>query len=75
MKIEYDPKRDLLYLWFAESRSLSAEIKTIKQGEYDHFDRDGKLLGIEVLDSYEVLEHKFQLEFSLDPSSANTVTA
>mgnify|MGYP006308466175 CR=1 FL=1 len=75
MKMEYDQKRDLLYLWFSESRSLSAETKTIKQGVYADFDRDGKLLGIEILDASEVFEHKFQLEFSLEPSSVDTVTA
>ncbi len=70
MKLEYDPKRDLLYLWFADPGSISAETKTINPGVYADFNKEGNLIGIEVLDASEIFEHKFQLEFSLTPSSS-----
>lgn len=69
MKMEYDPVRDLLYLWFGTPGTKSAETKTIKPGVYADFDKEGKLLGIEVLDASTVFQHKVQFEFSLTPSA------
>jgi len=51
MKMEYDPVRDLLYVWFGNPGTKSAETKTIKPSVYADFDKEGKLLGIEVLDA------------------------
>ncbi len=68
MKMEYDPFRNLLYMWFGASGSKSAETKTIKPGVHADFDKEGKLLGIEVLDASEVLQQRVQFEFSLAPS-------
>mgnify|MGYP006308205283 FL=1 len=73
MKMEYDPARDLLYMWFGTPGTKSAETKTIKPGLHADFDKEGKLLGIEVLDASEVLQHRVQVEFSLTPSSSNEV--
>ena len=50
MKIEYDPQRDLLYIFFAESDTKSAETITIKPGVHADFDRDGRLIGLEIID-------------------------
>lgn len=69
--MEYDPVRDLLYMWFGTPGAKSAETKTIKPGVYADFDQDGKLLGIEVLDASEVFEHKVQFELSLSPSASS----
>lgn len=68
MKIEYDPERDLLYIYFAEMEKKSAETITIKPGVHADFDKDGKLIGIEVLDAKEILGKK--IEFELPELSA-----
>ena len=70
MKMEYDPDRDLLYMWFGTPDTKSAETKIIKPGVHADFDKDGNLLGIEVLDASEALQHRLQFEFSLTPSSS-----
>jgi len=69
MKMEYDPVRDLLYVWFGNPGTKSAETKTIKPGVYADFDKEGELLGIEVLDASTVFQHRVQFEFSLIPAS------
>ncbi|MFQ5835571.1 MAG: DUF2283 domain-containing protein [bacterium] len=63
MKIEYDPVRDLLYVYFAEPTIKAAETVTIKPGVHADFDRRGKLIGIEVIDASEIIggEIKFKL--------------
>ena len=63
MKIEYDPERDLLHIYFAESDTKSAETITIKPGVHADFDRDGRLIGIEVIDAKEIMGEK--IEFKL----------
>ena len=62
MKIEYDPERDLLYLYFAEPEKKAAETVTIKPGVFADFDRDGKLLGIEILDAQELMGKKIEID-------------
>ncbi|MFW6118278.1 MAG: DUF2283 domain-containing protein [Chloroflexota bacterium] len=63
MKIEYDPARDLLYLYFAEPEAKSVETKTMSPGVYADFDRDGKLIGIEILDASEIMGRKIEFAF------------
>lgn len=63
MKIEYDPVRDLLYIYFAEPEKRSAETVTIKPGVHADFDKEGKLIGIEILDAKEIMGEK--IEFKL----------
>jgi uncharacterized protein YuzE len=63
MKIEYDPERDLLYIYFVEIEKKSAETVTIKPGVYADFDKDGKLIGIEIIDAKEIMGKK--IEFKL----------
>ena len=62
MKIEYDPERDLLYLYFADPGKKAAETVTIKPGVFADFDQDGKINGIEVLDAKEVLGKRIEFE-------------
>ncbi len=68
MKIEYDPERDLLYIYFSEAEKKSAETITIKPGIHADFDKEGRLIGIEVIDAKEILGKK--IEFELPELSA-----
>lgn len=68
MKIEYDPERDLLYIYFAEPDKKAAETVTIKPGVHADFDKTGRLIGIEVLDAKELMGKK--IEFDLPELSA-----
>jgi len=75
MKIEYDSVRDLLYIWFGLPGERAAKTETVVPGVHADFDRQGRLLGIEVLDASEVLRHKVQFEVMLTPSLAEMVPA
>jgi uncharacterized protein YuzE len=65
MKIEYDPQRDLLYIWFGTVGTKAAQTTTVSPGVHADFDVDGKLIGLEVLDATEVLGHSVQFEVTL----------
>ena len=65
MKIEYDPRRDLLYLWFGTPGDKAAQTVTVVPGLHADLDTDGKLIGIEVLDASEILGDKVQFEVDL----------
>ena len=67
MKIEYDSVRDLLYLWFGAPGTKASKTETIVPGVHADFDRQGRLLGIEVLDAAEVLDHRVQFEVEISP--------
>lgn len=75
MKIEYDPIRDLLYIWFGLPGEKAARTETVVPGVHADFDKQGQLLGIEVLDASEVLRHKVQFEVELTPAPAEAVPA
>ena len=75
MKIEYDAVRDLLYIWFGLPGERAAKTETVVPGVHADFDREGRLLGIEVLDASEVLRHKVQFEVELAPPPVETVPA
>ncbi len=75
MKIEYDSVRDLLYIWFGLPGEKAAKTETVVPGVHADFDRQGRLLGIEVLDASEVLRRKVQFEVTLMPSLAEMVPA
>ena len=62
MKIEYDPDRDLLYIYFAEIETKAAQTVTITPGVHADFDRDGKLMGIEVLEASKVMGKKIEIK-------------
>jgi uncharacterized protein YuzE len=63
VRIEYDPERDLLYIYFASPGAKAAETVTVTPGVHADFDREGKLLGIEVIDASEILGK--EIEFKL----------
>lgn len=63
MRIEYDPERDLLYIYFASPEVKAAETVTVTPGVHADFDREGKLLGIEVIDASAILGK--EIEFKL----------
>jgi uncharacterized protein YuzE len=65
MKIEYDPGRDLLYLWFGTPGDKAAQTVTVVPGLHADLDAEGKLIGIEVLDASEILGDKVQFEVDL----------
>lgn len=68
MKIEYDPERDLLYIYFAETEKKVAQTITITPGVHADFDSDNKLIGIEVIEASKVMGKK--IEFKLPELSA-----
>jgi len=63
VKIEYDPVRDLLYVYFTEFTVKAAKTVTVTPGVYADFDREGRLIGIEVIDASKVIGGK--IEFKL----------
>ena len=72
MRIEYDPERDLLYVWFGTVGAKAAQTMTVAPGVYADFDASGKLLGLEVLDAVEVLGKKVQFEVALPSLGVHT---
>jgi uncharacterized protein YuzE len=75
MKIEYDPARDLLYLWFSLPGERAARTETVAPGVHADFNRDGELIGIEVLDAAAVLRQRVQFEVQLTAPAAPAVPA
>lgn len=63
MRIEFDPERDLLYIYFADVQTKAAQTVTITKGVHADFDRDGKLIGIEVIEASKIMGEK--IEFKL----------
>jgi len=73
VKIAYDSVRDLLYIWLGVAGEKAARIETIVPGVHADFDKDERLIGIEVLDASEIMRKKVQFEVELTPSRADTV--
>lgn len=73
MRVEYDPTRDLLYIYFADPLQKAAKTITIVPGVHADFDSADKLIGIEVIDASEVVGRK--IEFTLPEVSHPTVQA
>ncbi len=67
MKIEYDPVRDLLYIYFDAPGKKVAETVTIAPGVHVDFSAEKKLVGIEVIDASEVLGKKLEFGMELLP--------
>jgi uncharacterized protein YuzE len=63
MKLEYDPVRDLLYIYFAEPDTKAVKTVTVVPGVHADFGADGRLMGIEIIDATEIMGRK--IEFSL----------
>lgn len=68
MKVEYDPVRDLLYIWFGVPGEKAARTETLSPGVHADFDKEGRLIGIEVLDASQVMRRKIDFEVTLIPS-------
>jgi uncharacterized protein YuzE len=68
MKVEYDPTRDLLYLWLAAPGTTAASTNVVSPGVHADFDAEGTLIGLEVLDASTVLQDNLQFEVELDRS-------
>ena len=68
MRIEYDPERDLLYIYFTEAATKASQTITITPGVFADFDKRGKLIGIEVLEASEMMGKK--IEFKLPELTA-----
>ncbi|MBO9361276.1 MAG: DUF2283 domain-containing protein [Thermoflexus sp.] len=73
MKIEYDPLHDLLYIWLGAPGEKAARTEWIAPGVHVDFNREGRLIGIEVLDASEQLGRTLSLEVSLTPLPAQTL--
>ena len=65
MKIEYDPARNLLYVWFAPVGTKAAQTMTVTPGVHADFDNNSKLIGLEVLDATEILRGKVEFEVAM----------
>ncbi len=70
MRVEYDPARDLLYVWFAEKGTQAATTEVIRPGVHALFDPDGKIVGIEVLDASESVGGSLSFEVALPAPAA-----
>ncbi|MFC2089016.1 DUF2283 domain-containing protein [Calditrichota bacterium] len=64
MKFDYDSKRDLFYIYFSSKFKKVARTLTIVPGVHADFDKDDKLIGIELLDASEFIDKK--IEFDID---------
>jgi uncharacterized protein YuzE len=73
VKVEYDPARDLLYVWFAPVGTKAAQTMTVTPGVHADFDTHNKLVGLEVLDATEVLGGKVEFEVALPSRETATV--
>jgi len=58
MKLEYDPVRDLLYIYFVDVSTKAAKTITIVPGVHADFSAEGKIIGIEVIDASEIMGKK-----------------
>ena len=67
MKIEYDNARDLLYVWLGTPGTKAARTETVTAGVHADFDRQDRLIGLEILDAAEILGHRLQFEVELLP--------
>jgi len=63
MKFEYDHIRDLLYIYFGKPGTNVAKTLTVAPGIHIDIDKNGKLLGIEILDASEVIGEKLEFVF------------
>jgi len=63
MKFEYDHIRDLLYIYFGKPGTTVAKTSTVAPGIHIDIDKNGNLLGIEILDASEVMGEKLEFVF------------
>lgn len=65
MKVQYDPDRDLLYVWFAPIGTHAASTETIRPGVHADFDGAGRLVGLEVLEARAIIGASPSVEVDL----------
>ena len=65
MRIEYDSKNDLLYVWFAQTGTNPSRTETLAPGVFADFDADDRLIGIEVIEATSVIGTNPQVEIPL----------
>ena len=75
MKIEYDPIRDLLYLWLREPGTKAARTIAVIPGVHADLDASDKLIGLEIMDAEEILGGKVQFQVTLSSSAARVKSA
>lgn len=68
MKIEYDAKSDLLYVNLALDETRAARTDTVAPGVHVDFDKDGKVIGIEILEASSVIGADPRVEVALRPT-------
>ena len=68
MKVEYDPKSDVLYFNMASADVRAARTETPVAGIHVDYDRDGKVIGIEFLEAASFLGSSLRVEFELRPT-------
>jgi uncharacterized protein YuzE len=68
MKVQYDAERDLLYLLLASDERKAARTDTVAPGVHVDFDRDGKIIGIEVLEASSIVGAHPNVEVALRPA-------
>jgi len=71
VKVEYDPVRDLLYIWFRAPGEKASQTVTVAPGLFADFNSEGKLIGLEVFDA-KILGKKVQFEVQLVSSQATS---
>lgn len=69
MKVEYDNKADVLYFNLAPDDVRAARTETVAPGIFVDLDRDGKVIGIELLEASSVLGSNPRVEFALRTAS------
>jgi uncharacterized protein YuzE len=71
MRIEYDSERDLLYIYFVKPGKKVTKTKTIVPGVHADFDKEEKLIGIEILDASEFIDQKVEFDLPRIKSAAH----
>jgi len=64
MKLEYDSRRDLLYVYFSVPAKKVAKTVTIAPGVFADFDKNDRLIGLEVLDASHIIDKKIEFDLS-----------
>jgi uncharacterized protein YuzE len=67
MKIKFYTTHDLLYISFASSKIRAFKTISVQPGVFADFGRDGKVIGIEILDASSILGDDRVVSFILEP--------
>ena len=65
MKIEYDAERDLMYIRFKPGENKTVTTMTITPGVYADIDKNGDLLGLELIDASEYFGDTMHLDLDI----------